>query len=109
MPLGPRRGGWGSLALTPEEVKAEARRTIRNGHYECHYRDGKYVNDLEKYTIYDGCPDNLEYILDDAQTTVKLVDARFKLYDENYRTIIVDAPAFPASFLIRKAIYRPNI
>ena len=103
MPLGPRRGGWGGS--TSNEFDAdEAKKIIRSGRYECLYREGKYVSDIDEYTAYDGCQDNLEYIIDDAKTKLKLADGRHGVYDYKYQTIIVEAPVFPATLLIRKKI-----
>ena len=101
MPLGPRRGGWGSSTINTFDAN-DAKKIIRSGKYKCYYREGKYVSDLEKYTIYDGCQDNLEQIIDDAETTLKLADARHGVYNEHFKTIIVEAPVFPATLLIRK-------
>ena len=103
MPLGPRRGGWGSSTTHTFDAN-DAKKIIRSGRYKCLYREEKYVSDIEEYTAYDGCQDNLEYIIDDAETTLKLADARHGVYDDEYQTIIVEAPVFPATLLIRKRI-----
>ncbi len=77
--------------------KSQVERIIISGDYECEYRR---QNDTE-FRPYEGCMNNLILILHDEETTVKVADQRFKVYKKGFKTIVMDAPCFPAVILLR--------
>lgn len=95
VPLGHRRTSRSSRkeAITKSQVEE----IINFGDFECVYRR---LSESE-FSPYEGCRNNLILILYDEETTVKEADQRFKVYKEGFRTIIIDAPCFPAVILLR--------
>lgn len=95
VPLGHRRTSRSSRkeAITKSQVE----RIINFKDFECEYRR---LSDSE-FSPYEGCRDNLLLILYDEETTVKVADQRFKVYKKGFKTIVMDAPCFPAVILLR--------
>ncbi len=96
-PCGPRRSYRRKPATKTIISKREVEEVILSGEYECVFKMGK----SEEYEPYEGCIPNLLKILYDEETQVKVADRRYKIFIEGTRTIIMDAPCFPAVFLLR--------
>ena len=93
-----RRASKSSLpAIKTKISKSAVREVIASGDYECSYKMGKTL----VFEPYEGCTNNLFLILNDGETKVKVAGRRSVYYKEGYRTIIMDAPCFPAILLFR--------
>lgn len=77
--------------------KGEVESILNEGDFECLYK-GK--RDAE-WQDYEGCFRNLLMILHDGSTGVNLAGVRSPYYKDGYRTIVMEAPVFPATLLIR--------
>lgn len=98
-PCGPRRQSSVYTVKSERITKKEVEEIITEGDFNCHYRVGGETVDNE----YEGCLRNLLLILHDRQTRVRVVGSRSKYYHAGYRTIVMNAPVFPATFIIREA------
>lgn len=102
-PCGPRRrcsSRSSKPAIKTRISKAEVEEIIASGDYECTYK----MSYSSGFNPYEGCTNNLMMILHDGETTVKVAGRRNALYLEGYRTVIMDAPCFPATILFRSEI-----
>ena len=104
VPLGPRRrsrSAWGSSSnyVCVEKItKAEVEEIIYGGNYECLYRkDGS-----DSFVDYEGCSHNLEMILHDGKTRVKVAGSKTPGYKEGWRTVVMSAPCVHATILLRQ-------
>lgn len=101
-PCGPRRSYRSSSRSSKPAIKTRISKSavqeiIYSGDYECLYRMGSSSTNEP----YEGCTNNLLLILHDGETKVKVAGRRSKDFKEGYRTIIMDAPCFPAILLLR--------
>ena len=78
-------------------TKTEVDGILRNNAFRCYYRMGSQNENL----VYEGCLNNLHLILHDAKTTVRVVGSRCKDFVRGFRTVVMTAPCFPATFIIR--------
>jgi hypothetical protein len=81
-------------------TKNEVEEIILGGDFESVYRIGNETENQE----YEGCIHNLMLILRDRQTRVRVVGSKSKDYLDGYRTVVMNAPCFPAKFIIREKI-----
>ena len=101
-PCGPRRSYRSSCKSSKPAIKTKISKSavedvIVSGNYECFYRMGSSTENQP----YEGCINNLCLILHDGETKVKVAGRRSKDFIEGYRTIIMDAPCFPAVVILR--------
>ena len=96
-PCGPRRSYRRTSVKRVSIYKSEVATIIRSGNFVCEYT----MPNAKGYTLYDGCTNNLLMILEDSETTVHVAAVKKKGYRTGYRTIVMDAPCFPATFFIR--------
>ena len=96
-PCGPRRRSLVYNVKSERISKSEVDDIITEGNFSCFYRMG---NETVKKD-YEGCLQNLLRILHDRETKVRVVGSRSKDYLDGYRTVVMYAPCFPASFIIR--------
>lgn len=78
-------------------TKDEVRDVFYEGRYDCFYRLGE----SDKVEPYEGCEANLYMILEDEDTTVAEAEPGNADYQSGYRTILMNAPCFPAVILLR--------
>lgn len=78
-------------------TKEEVHEILYEGAYDCYYRLGG-SDQLEPY---EGCGSNLFMILEDEETTVAEATPGNTDYQAGCRTILMDAPCFPAVILLR--------
>ena len=95
VPCGPRKGCSGRTGNSISKQSVE--QILLEGDFECLYKE---ESDAE-WQPYEGCFHNLLQILHDGDTKVKLAGIRNSHYKEGYRTIIMEAPIFPATLLFR--------
>ena len=79
--------------LTKEEVQE----ILNEGCFECSYRMGG----SDRLEPYEGCDSNLYMILEDESTTVAEAELGHADYQPGYRTVMMNAPCFPAVILLR--------
>lgn len=101
-PCGPRRSYRCSSRTSLPAIKTRISKkaveeTIYSGDYECLFR----MYSDKSNQPYEGCTNNLLMILHDGETKVKVAGRRSPDYKEGYKTIIMDAPCFPAIILFR--------
>ena len=97
-PCGPRRKMSVDYVKSETITKNEVEEILSGGDFECVYRIGKETENEE----YEGCIHNLMLILRDPQTRVRVVGSRSNDYLDGYRTVVMNAPCFPATFIIRE-------
>lgn len=88
------------FVLVKRITKSAVDEIIFGGDFECFY---KRENDSD-FKEYDGCLTNLSMILHDGKTKVKVAGSRTPGYLDGYRTIVMTAPCFPATILLRTKI-----
>ena len=96
-PCGPRRRSFVQHVPAEKISKKEVEEIISGNSFKCVYRMGTETSEHE----YEGCLHNLFMVLHDSQTRVRVVGSRSKDYAPGYRTIVMNAPCFPAIFIIR--------
>lgn len=96
-PCGPKRRSLVEHVKSESIRKSEVEDIILKEDIICFYRMGKENVNQE----YEGCLQNLLRVLHDSGTRVRVVGSRSKDYKEGYRTVVMYAPCFPASFIIR--------
>ena len=97
-PCGPKRRSNVSHVNSEKITKSEVDAIIAGGNFICSYRMGDETENHE----YEGCLHNLYMILHDVETRVRVVGSRSKDYRAGYRTIVMTAPCFPATFIIHE-------
>lgn len=97
-PCGPKNRSSKRFIKSETITKCEVDDIIASGNFICSYRMGDEIDNHD----YVGCLHNLHMILHDAATKVRVVGSRSKDYLEGYRTIVMRAPCFPATFIIRE-------
>ena len=103
MPLGPRRAPRRSKKKSETKTKITKEKVediLYMGWFSCEYK----TDDEEDFHPYDGCTSNLYMVVEDDTTTVEVAGRKSPLYKEGYQTIIMDAPFFPATFLLRTEV-----
>lgn len=95
-PCGPRRRSSVEHVKSESITKSEVEDIIHGGGFACFYRMGDETENHE----YEGCFDNLIRILHDRETRVRIVGSRSKDYEAGYRTVVMVAPFFPATFIL---------
>ena len=96
-PCGPRRHYRSSYTPVEKVTKRDVEEIITSSDYKCLYRMGNSTENQE----YEGCMENLIMILHDAQTRVRIAGPRSKDYLAGFRTVVMTAPCFPATLLLR--------
>ena len=96
-PCGPKRRSSVEHVKSERITKNEVEDIITGCRFACFYRMG---NDIENQE-YEGCLQNLLRILHDRETRVRVVGSRSKDYETGYRTVVMTAPCFPATFILR--------
>lgn len=96
-PCGSRRRS--SRPSKSKITKDKVEDMISHGNIECWYK----LYSEEEFSRYDGCNNNLLMILHDNDTSVKFADRRSSHFVNEKRTVIMDAPCFPAVLLIRSS------
>lgn len=96
-PCGPRRRSNNNYVKSETITKSEVDDIIASGNFVCLYRMGDETENHD----YEGCLHNLLLILHDVETRVRVVGSRSKDYRTGYHTIVMTAPCFPATFIIR--------
>ena len=101
-PCGPRRNRKCSSnssepAIKTKITKSEVEEVIYSGGFECLFKMS-YDHDFQPY---EGCTNNLVMILHDGETKVKVAGRRSPYFKDGFRTIVMDAPCFPAFILMR--------
>ena len=99
-PCGPRRSYLGSYVPSEKISKDEVESLILSGDFICSCRFGGSDENQE----YEGCLHNLQMILRDGKTRVRVVGSRSKDYLPGFRTVVMTAPCFPATFILRTNI-----
>lgn len=96
-PCGPRRHYRSSYTPVETVTKSDVEEIIASGEFKCLYRMGNSTENQE----YEGCMHNLFMILHDGQTRVRIAGPRSKDFLAGHRTVVMTAPCFPATFLLR--------
>jgi hypothetical protein len=96
-PCGPRRRSTVDHVKSERITKSEVEEIITSGDFVCFYRMGDEIENQE----YEGCLHNLLMILHDRETRVRVVGSRSKDYAAGRRTVVMTAPCFPATFILR--------
>ena len=96
-PCRPKRRSSVEHVNSERITKSEVKDILAERSFVCSYRMGDEVENQE----YEGCLDNLFRILHDPGTRVRVVGSRSKDYESGYRTVVMTAPCFPATFILR--------
>ncbi len=97
-PCGPRKRSSSEQVKSERITKSDVEDIITGGGFVCFYRMGDEVDNHE----YEGCLHNLLMILHDPETRVRVAGSRSKDYEAGYRTVVMTAPCFPATFILRE-------
>ena len=100
-PCGPRRRSTVDHVKSEKISKSEVEAILTSGDFVCLYRMGNETTNHD----YEGCLHNLFLILHDGETRVRVAGSRSKDYQAGCRTIVMVAPCFPATFIIREPRY----
>ena len=97
-PCGPRRSSRAYYHIPSEKItKSEVDEILDYEKYSCDFCTPTEPTEQE----YEGCLNNLHLILHDGKTRVRVVGSRSQYYRTGFRTIVMTAPCFPATFIIR--------
>ena len=96
-PCGPKKRSLVEHINSQKIAKREVDEILVGGDFFCLYRMGNESCNHD----YDGCIQNLFLILHDKEPRVWVAGSRSKDYLAGFSTIIMKAPCFPATFLLR--------
>ena len=96
-PCGPKRRSSVERVNSERITKSEVEDILTERAFVCFYRMGDEIENQE----YEGCLENLFRILHDRETRIRVVGSRSKDYADGYRTVVMTAPCFPATFILR--------